>query len=195
MTVFGDVVYNVTGAVVATFSTTPSYGTPVAIDNIGDFSFDYESDTDELMSKGRIVETLAIPKKATGEIKNGSLDFASMAIILGWVQGDYTTYQVMDARTGAEGLPYFGLIVSLASINGANVHVGFPKVKLQSPPGWDVAQNKFRIGSAKFDAVPPGTTDPVRAVRIKTNQTAAALPTSSANFLAFFTTPPPSLFA
>lgn len=192
---YGDVVYNPTAAYAATFSTTPSYGTPVQIDYLGDFDFDYDADTDELMSGGRIVETLAITKKATGTIKNGALSLASMAVLLGWTEGDYTTYEVMDAPVGGSGLPYFGLIVAFAATNGANVLVGFPKAKLQKPPGWTIAQNKFRIGEAKFDAVPAGTTDPVRAVRVKKNQTAASIPTDASSFLAFFTTPPPSLFA
>ena len=194
---FAEVVYNITDAWVARLNLDNTYGTPVRVDYIGKVSFEYESDTDEIKSGGQIVETLTVPTKATGEITQASLDFAGMAVLLGTVNGSYSTtpnqYGVQDIPVGGEGLPYCGLIVAYASVYGGNMLAGFPKFRLDTVPGFDADQNKFRIGSANFTAIAPSV-NARKVVRYKKYETAAAVPQSAANFLAFFTTPPPSLF-
>lgn len=197
MVAYSEVLYNITEAKVALLANDNTYGTPVAIDYLQTLTFEYEADTDEIMSGGLIVETLAIVKKATGEVSNAAMNWAAMAVMCGLTAGDYGTtpnqYGVMDFAVGGAGLPYFGLIMRAEATLGGNVIIGFPKAKLQTYPGFEMDQNKFRLGSAGFDAVAPSTT--VRkAVRVKKNETAGSVPTSAADFLAFFTTPPPSLF-
>ena len=198
MSSYADVIYNITDCWVAKLNNDNTYGTPVQIDNIDKVSFDYESDTDTLKSRGMVVEAISIPTMATGEITNGSLDFASMSVLLGYTAGNYSTtpnqYAVMDILLGDEGLPYVGLIVAYASTLGANMFVGFPKFKLDTVPGFDVEQNKFRIGSSKFKAFSPSQTRRA-AARYKRNETKAAIPSTASPFLAYFTTPPPSVFS
>jgi hypothetical protein len=199
---YSEVTYNVTEAYVAALTVTNTYGTPVPIDYIGKFSFTVESDTDELMSAGQIVETLAIPKKNTGELSQGSLDFNAMAVLCGYTQGNYSTtpnqYAVLDMLMGGSGLPFFGLLVAYASTLGGNVLVGFPKAKLQTVPGFEADQNKFTVRTAGFDAIAPTTTRRASA-RIRRQETAATLAAgygaSAGAFLGYFTTPPPSMFS
>lgn len=203
MTQYAEVIFNITEAWIAALLTGNTYGTPVAIDLIGKISFNYESDTDLLMSAGLVVESLAIPKMAKGEITQGSLDFAAMATMCGFLAGNYgvtpNQYGVMDVEVGGDGLPYFGLLVAYAATLGANTYAGFPKAKLDTVPGFDVDQNKFRVGKAGFNGFAPSITTR-KVVRYRKNETgqslaAAGYSASGAAFLGFFTTPPPSLFA
>lgn len=200
---FAEVIFNITEAWVAALSVTNTYSTPVAIDLIGKVSFTYETDTDEIMSAGLVVDSLAIPKKAKGEMTQSSLDFAAMATMCGFLAGNYGTtpnqYGIMDVAVGGDGMPYFGLLVAYAATLGGNMYAGFPKAKLETVPGFDVDQNKFRIGKAGFSAFAPSTTTR-KVVRYKRNETKATLTAagytaSGAAFLGYFTTPPPSLFA
>ncbi|MBL8162456.1 MAG: hypothetical protein JNJ61_10760 [Anaerolineae bacterium] len=199
---YGEVIYNPIEVYVATLNVDNTFGTPVAIDYLGKVSFNPEADSDDLMSAGMIVETLRIAKIVTGEISQGSLDFASLAVLCGITPGNYSTtpnrYSVADFKMGGAGLPYFGMIIHYASTLGANAFIGFPKAKLDTIPGFESDQNKFVIRNTGFSAVPVNTTGR-NAFRIRRNETATTLASfygsSSANFLSYFTTPPPSLFA
>ena len=196
MPVYGEVIYNPTEVMIAKLKNDNTYEAPVAVEYLGKLSFEVEADTDELMSGGMIVETLAIPKKNTGEMTMGKLNMAAMAAMCNYPTGEYYStpnrVSVLDMLMGGEGLPFFGMIVAYASTLGANLMVGFPKAKLQTVPGFDVDQNKFRIGSANFDAIAPSTT--VRkAARFKLNETAATIASfygaSAGNFLSYFKAP------
>lgn len=189
---FAEVIYNPYAAYVAALNLDNTYGTPVQIDYLGKLSFQFEHDQDELMSGGQIVEKMSIAKKATGELTQGAMNFAALAIMIGETAADYgvtpSQYSILDARTGGSGMPYFGLIVAYAATNGANMLAGFPKAMLQTVPGFDVDQNKFRIGSANFDAVPPSQ-NVRKVVRMRRYETAASIPTTANAFLDFFSTP------
>ena len=185
---FGDVIYNISGMYVAALQSDNTFGEPAFVEYGQDYSWDYEADTDEIMSYGQIVETLAIIKKATGTMKEASLNMASKSIMTGTSESESGTspnkIATIDFQTGGAGLPYFGIIVAGSSVAG-NVLAGFPKCKLQTIPSFKIEQNKFRLGEAKVDMLPPSSL--IRKVsRIRRNETAASIPTTGAGFDAFF---------
>jgi len=187
---FSEVIYNPTRVIVASLANDNTYGTPVDVDYFEKVSFDFEADEDEIKSGGLIVEILSVATKATGTMDNGALNFAAMGII----QGDSpiatygvtpNRYQYMDVTVGGAGNPYFGMIVTYASTLGGNLLVGFPKAMLTKKPGFDVDQNKFRVGSADFKAVAPSTLSR-RVARLIKYETATSLTLSSAYIQGIF---------
>jgi hypothetical protein len=201
MPAFSEVIYNPTEVLVAALQSGNTYGTPVAIDYMQKVSFETEADQDEIKSGGVIVEALAIPTKIAGELEVAALNLTQTATMLGYNAQTYgvdpNQYGVMDGIMGGQGLPYFGMLVRYQATLGGDLIVGFPKAMLETVPSFDVDQNKFRVGSANFNAYAPSTTRRA-AYRFKKNQVGASLASQYAtagNFLAFFTTPPPSLFS
>lgn len=187
---FSEVIFNPTRVVVAQLNNDNTYATPVDIDYFQKMSFDIDADEDEIKSAGLIVEALSIATNVNGSASNGSLNYAAMGII----QGDTPTtsygttpnrYQYVDITVGGAGNPYFGMIVSYASTLGGNLIVGFPKTLLKQKPGFDVDQNKFRIGQMDFRAFAPNTIIR-RAARLLKYETAASIVLSSAYFAGFF---------
>jgi len=159
---FAEVIYNPTDLIVAKLNNDNSYGTPVRIDYFEKVAFDFEADTDEIKAGGLIVEALSIATKVTGSLDNGAMNFAAMSIIQGDVPTSvYATtpsqYQYADITVGGAGNPYFGLIVQYASTLGGALLACFPKAMLSKKPGFDIDQNKFRVGSAEFGAYAPST--------------------------------------
>lgn len=190
---YGDVIYNPYEAFAAALLPNLTYGPPSRVDYMGKVSFEYESDTDELKSGGMIVETITIPTKVTGEIEQGSLDYITWAIMTGFGAAEYSTtpnrYYRSTVKLGGEGLPYFGLIIAYAALSGANLLVGFPKVKLDTVPGFDQEQNKFRLSNSNFSGLAVSTSNR-GAVVYQKNETAKSVPaTSAAAFLDFFSQP------
>lgn len=198
---YSEVIYNCTDIYIARLLNDNTYGTPTRLEHIGEFSFEFEHDQDELMSAGLIVDTLSIAKKVTGEMTQGALDLAAMVIMCDLQTGEYgatpNRYAVTDFQLGGGGMPYVGLLAAYEATLAGNVFVGFPKFKLQAIPGFKQSQNKFRIGNAKWDAIAPSTTRRT-AMRMKKNETKAQLSdfygVSANNFLNYFTTPTPSVF-
>lgn len=192
MVAYSEVIFNPTAAYIASLNNDDTYDAPVQIDYLGKLSFEYEADNDTLMSGGMIVEMLAILKRVTGEITQGALNMAAMSTMCGYTVTEYSTtpnrYSQLPILTGGAGMPYFGLIVAYASTLGGNLLAGFPKAMLDTVPGFDVDQNKFRIGSANFSAVAPSQNIRIAAL-IRKYETAASIPTTAEDFLAFFTTP------
>lgn len=187
---FAEVIYNPTDLIVAKLNNDNTYGTPVRIDYFEKVAFDFEADTDEIKAGGLIVEALSIATKVTGSMDNGALNFAAMSIL----QGDtppavYGTtpsqYQYLDVTVGGAGNPYFGLMVQYASTLGGAVIVGFPKSMLSKKPGFDIDQNKFRVGSAEFGAYAPSTISR-RVARVLKYETAPTMTLSSAYMQGFF---------
>lgn len=189
---YGDVIYNPYQAYAAPLLAGNVYGLPSLVDYLGTITYEYESDNDELMSAGMVVETLSIPKKITGEIDQGSLDYITWAIMTGFGASEYSTtpnrYYRTTVKLGGEGLPYFGLIVAYAAIGGANLLCGFPKVKLDTVPGFDAEQNKFRLGKANFSGMAISQVNRGAAIYQK-NETAKNVPSTAALFLDYFTQP------
>lgn len=188
---YAEVIYNPTAIYVAslTDAVAGTYGTPQLIEYGQKFEFDIESDNDEIMAYGLTVEALAVPKKATGTLTQAAMNFAAIAILCGFTNNSYLTtpnrYNIMDINVGGSGLPYFGVIVSYAATNGANMLAGFAKAQLDTVPGFKVDQNKFRIGEAKINGYAPNT-QIRKVVRLKGNETAATVPTTGVTFGAFF---------
>lgn len=189
---YSEVIYNPTAAWVAQANADTTFGTPVNVDYIQQVTFEYESDTDEIKSAGQFVESLAVPTKATGELSQASLDFPGMSVITGYGNTNFgatpNQYGIMNILTGGAGLPYFGMIVAYASTNGGNLLVGFPKMKLETVPGFTVDQNTFRIGTANFNAYAPSVV--IRqVVRYRKYETAAQIPQTAQDFEDFFKLP------
>ncbi len=185
---WGDVVFNLTGVNVARLLTGNLYGLAGSLEYGQELSFSVISDNDELMSYGMIVERLAIPKKIEGTIKQGAIDFLPLATMTGFAPASSGTTpnrtRVVDVLAGGSGLPYFGLIGAFAGTFGANTLCGFPKAQLDSFPSWEVEANKFRIGETKFTAMAIETTTR-KLLRIRSYETAAAVPTDFANWFSF----------
>lgn len=189
---YGDIIYNPTAAYVAALdSVANTYGTPAKVDYIGKLSYEYESDTDTIKSGGQIREMITIPTNAKGKFEEFSLNYIPWGILTGFGASEYSTtpnryYRAMP-RFGGSGLPYCGLIVAYAALNGANLLVGFAKFKLQNVPPFDVDQNKFRKGETEFMAIAAG--DAGYGIVVQRYETAAQIPTTASTFLSFFTTP------
>lgn len=190
MPAFSEVIYNPIDLIVAKLNTDNSYGTPVRVDYFEKVAFDFEADEDEIKSGGLIVEKLSIATKVTGTMDNGALNFAAMSIL----QGDapttvYSTtpnqYQYTDITVGGAGNPYFGLLVQYASTLGGSLIAGFPKSMLTKKPGFDIDQNKFRVGSAEFNALAPSVISR-RVARLLKYETAPSFVLTSAYVQGFF---------
>lgn len=186
---YSDVIYTPKIAYVASLNVDNSYGTPQLVEYLQKFDFEFESDTDEIMSGGQIVETLSIPKKGTGTISMAALNFSTLAILAGLSETPLGTtpnrYNTIDVLTGGEGMPYFGIIAEFASTLGGNLLAGFPKAQLSTVPGFTVDQNKFRIGEAEIYMVSPSQTIRKNG-RLRKFETASAIPTTAEAFEAFF---------
>jgi hypothetical protein len=189
---YGDVIYNPKAAVVAAITATDPdivYGTPVFVDYIDRVSFEFEADNDELNSGGQTVEAISIIKKGTGTLMLGSLDLTGSSVpMLGITAQTYGTtpnrYTIAKPKTGGQGLPYFGMIVEYAALNGANCVVAFPKCLLETYPAFDVEQNRFRRGEAAFSFFSPSVIKR-ELYLLRTNETAAALPATQLAFQSY----------
>lgn len=190
MPAFSEVIYNPFDVIVAKLNNDNTYGTPQRVDYFEKVSFDWEADTDEIKSAGLIVESLSVATKATGTLDTGALNFACMSII----QGDTPTtvygttpsqYQYVDIEVGGAGNPYFGMMVLYASTLGGALIAGFPKAMLSKKPAFEVDQNKFRVGSADFNAFAPSTVIR-RAARLLKYETRPSLVLTSGYMQGFF---------
>lgn len=189
---WGDVVYNPNGAVVSGLQNDGSYSGYGTIDYMGDFSFEVESDEDEIMVAGMIVEQLTIPKRATGTIKDASLNWDAL-VLMGATQGNAIVAagttpnrsEQIDFLFGGQGLGYFGLVVRYEATNGANLLAGFAKCMLSTIPPFTAAQNKFRTGETGVKMVAPSQI--IRKVlRMEKYETAQAVPANAGEFDDFF---------
>lgn len=190
---YGDVIYNPTGLVVARLQADNSYGTVGVVDYLGDFSFNFESDEDDIMSGGAIVETLSIVKRGTGKLTDAALNWPAIVVMSGLddpsEEGDTPNrIKTLDVKFGGRGMAYFGAVVRYEAQQGSNLLVGFPKAMLSTLPSFTVEQNKFRTGEANIKMIGVGTTaQGRRGVRMKKYETAAALPSTGEAFDTFFT--------
>ena len=151
---FGDVIYNPTAVYVAALDADNSYCTAALLEYVQKVSFEPTSDSDSIKAYGMEVEGLAILTSLEGSIEEAALDWASSAIFTGFSTTTTGTtparVTTQDALGGGAGYPYFGLIVTYAAVNGAAFVVGFPKCKITEMPGFEVEQNKFRVGEIAF---------------------------------------------
>lgn len=193
---YAQVIKNITGIYVASLKSDNTYNTPAYVEYGGDVSFEFEMDENELDAYGMTVESLAVVKKATGSFQDGTFNFAVLKEMVGggsWSSQSESgstpnRYQVGDVLAGGEGNGYFGMIAAFAGTNGSNMLVGFPKAMLGQFPAFDAGQNEFRVTEVDFNAYAPSTAIR-KAVRFKRNETAASIPTTANDFLAFFTAP------
>lgn len=186
---YSEVYFTPKIAYVAALQVDNTYGTPQLVEYLQKFEFEFESDTDEIMSGGQIVETLSIPKRATGTISMAAMNYSALSILSGYAEDPQGTtpnrYNTIDVVTGGEGMPYFGIIAEYASTLGGNLLAGFPKAQLSTVPGFTVDQNKFRIGETEIYMVSPSQIIR-KCARLRKFETASPIPTTAEGFEAFF---------
>lgn len=187
---YGDIIYNITDIKVSALASDNSYGTPVSLIEGQKLTWEFVMDEDSIKSYGLVTNSLSIATHAEGSLEQAALDFGAYAIMLGT---SATTAGVspnetatMDFEVGGAGLPYFGIMATYVAPSGANLIVGFPKCQLKAIPPFSAEQNQFRTGEVSIKMFAPSTT--VRKlVRYIKNETAATLPTLSADWDTWFT--------
>lgn len=203
MPAFGEVIYTPRKVYVASLTATGTlaYGTPVAMEYVQKVSYDPESDEDEVMADGAVVETLGVLKKCTGEIEVKSLQSSVLAIIASNIATTVSdgTAPARASRTtltgGGKRYPYFGMIVEMRAAGDAtgtmlnnSMLIGFPKCAISNLPASAFDQNKFAAFSIPFKAI--ALTAPETTVfKLKMSEGADSVPTTALLFASFFTTP------
>lgn len=186
---FGSVIYNPYEAWVARLNNDNTFGTPVKVEYLDRVSYEYESDTDEIMSGGTVVEAISIPTKVAGNLNNASLDTPVLEILTGTTSTSSGSapnrIATLDFVFGGSGLPYFGLIVAYAATYDANVLIGFPKCKLDTIPSFDMEQNQFRRGEAEFSGFPASTVTR-KGIRMRKYETPSQIPTTATAWNTWF---------
>lgn len=179
---FGEVVYTLTDLVIAALNSDGTYGTSLALDYGQSLTIEPIADNDTLKAFGMNVELLSVPIGAKFTLAQGSVQFAALEILLGLTAVDSGTtpnqISTLDMLGGGAGLPYFGIIGKMASINGGAFKVGGFKAKLDSIPQIGVEQNKFVLPEVTGQFAAQNTTTR-KLFRIKREETAAAIGTVS----------------
>lgn len=202
MPAYGEVIYTPRKVYVASLTATGTlaYGTPVAMDYVQKVSYDPESDTDEIMADGAVVESLAVLKQCTGEIELKALQHSILTVIASNIVttvSDGTAPARASRSTivgGGKRYPYFGMIVEMRAGGDASgtmlntsMLVGFPKCEITNLPAGAFDQNKFASFTIPFRAI--ALTAPETMVfKIKTSEGADSAPTTASLFASFFTT-------
>jgi len=190
---FGNVPFNITSMVVCAQNASGAHtGDPVRLANGQMMSIDPESEKlDPLMGYGKRVELATILLSATFSLSQGGLDLAAWKILTGLTldESGTTPNQGQEAHkaAGGAGLPYFGLIGSLASTNSSNVLMGLCRAKLDNMPSLNAEQNNFVIPEVEGETIRnPGSGYEDVPFIIKTYETAAEITLTSDFFDTFF---------
>lgn len=176
--------------------TANTYSTPadLAIGQI--VEVEPEADNDQLRSYGSIKRLLTVVIGAKLKIGMGGVDISAMAIMCGisnYTSG-LTPNQMRRSLWGAggSGLPYFGMIGTMASDDGGILAVGLQCCKLNTFPKFtlDGKANKFNVSETDAYAVPVAisSVDYVMVTRAFETASGYVAPTTGANFLTFFNT-------
>lgn len=188
---YGEVLYNVTTAYVAALDeNTNTYGTPARVEYLEEFEFEFEADEDEIKDGGMVVDMLSITTKATGQMRNASLNWSAMSILYGFTGHSYGSepedeYSEMDFQVGGAGNAHFGIIFRIEAKNGANGLIGFPKCMMSGLPPFQMQQNQFRRAEMDWSAMAPNP-DNRKIMRIRRHRVAANVPTTDNGFDDFF---------
>lgn len=157
MPIFGEVVYSIQEIWIAALNADGSYGTPVKLDYPQKVEFKPAAANDMLTAGGMGVELLTVPTHVEGTIGLGALDLDGMAVLIGQsatTSGTTPNQQrTLVVVAGGAGLPYWGMIGRMASVNGADKLIGLPKCKLDTPPQFMAEQNKFALPEMGFKSV------------------------------------------
>lgn len=183
---YADVVFTLTGLKVAPWLVGNSYS-PTAVD-LGypsELSFTIQADADQIKALGMLVELLSVITHVEGKIKNAALDSEASYVMTGHATTSSGSTPnrtgTIDYIAGGAGMPYFGVVGSLAGLNGSNLLVGIRKAKLNMPPAMVVEQNKFRMADTDFKGVVPDTTTG-KLFRLRKYETAGSIPTDLNTF-------------
>ncbi len=121
-----------------------TYGTGVALEYVNVMEAKPEADTDEIMTGGMAVESLAVVTKATGKMTFAAMNLSAYVPLFGITPASAgATNKSVKRKAGGRGNPYFGLIGRIYGLGTSMVHMGFCKVQMQSHPAVKIEQNKF----------------------------------------------------
>lgn len=190
---YGDKPFNLTSLVVCAVAADGTHtGTPVRLVNGQQCQVEPQSAAlDPLMGYGLVRELATILTHANFNLSQGGLDLAAWQIMAGLTltESGVSPNKKSEAHraAGGEGLPYFALIGSIASVNGSNIFMGLPKCKLDTVPSLQIQQNQFVIPSVAGKAIANESSSYTDTPFIlKTNETAGVITLSSAYFDTFF---------
>lgn len=184
---FASIGYNLVQIKIAALDTADyTFGTPVELEYGQELGFEAAADNQELKAYGLTVQLLSVITHFTGTLSQGLIDVNAYSILVGEASvdsGSPVTQSTLDYLVGGAGLPYFGLIGRLASVGGADIHLGFPMCKLDRVPNFQIRQNEFIMPSSGIKMIAPDTTTR-KAARLRRHVTTTAI---TADFDAFFT--------
>lgn len=161
---FAEYIYSPTSIYVAALGSNSQadYGTPAFLGGVENIGWEYQSDTDQAKQYGQVTDGLTIPTHGTFTASVVRFQWEVQPIILG--NAGSSTLNSGDSpnerhriviKTGGEGLPYFGLIMTLAARNGGLVVASYPKVMLDNIPAFTLDQNQFRRGDMPMTIFTP----------------------------------------
>lgn len=149
---FGELAYTLTSLIVAAYNPVANtYSTPEVVADGQMLVGEPEADTDKLRGYGVYTAGLAVAIGAKISLKAGGVDYSAFTIMTGITNAvtGVSGSQIRRAKyiAGGNGLPYFG-VIGVGAIDGGGVAViGFPKVKLDTYPKFELngESNKFNI--------------------------------------------------
>jgi hypothetical protein len=149
---FGELAYTLTSLLVASYNPiTALYGVPEVVADGQMLVGEAEADTDKLTGYGVYTAGLTVAKGAKVSVKAGGIDFSALTVMTGIINAvtgaSGSQKRRAKYKAGGNGLPYFG-IIGVGAVDGGGVAVvGFPKVKLDTYPKYELngETNKFNI--------------------------------------------------
>ncbi|MEL7232868.1 MAG: hypothetical protein AAGK74_00150 [Chloroflexota bacterium] len=188
-----EVFFNITGLAVCGVASNGTYsGDVVLLTYPQSCNMEFLHDEIDLQAGGLTVEVANIFRHVNFGLSGGALDRTAYNIMTGNTSSSSgsTPNQVFTtgATAGGFGTPYFGLVLAVAGVNGANSLFGLPRAKVTFP-NLTVEQNTFVVqeysgkGLASTNA---NSTFPNMPFIKRDYESAAALPASAAEFDTFF---------
>jgi hypothetical protein len=150
--------YGIRAAKVAAWdASAETWGTPVVVRNLQSITIKPVMDNDKMRIYGADEHALAIIVAEELEMEFGGIDSEADEIMTGRTATDSGSGASETRRRkteGGEDLPYFGMAVQIAVDGGGDIHVYFPRVKLKSLLGIEMAkENKFAIPKVTADVL------------------------------------------
>lgn len=173
---FGQVAFSLTGVKIFPYDPVAgTWSTGVDLEYVNVLEIKPEADSDEIMSGGMVVETLAVPTKATGKMTFAALNFNAYSALFGVTPASAgATNKSVKMVAGGRGNSYFGMIGKLLGVGTADAHVGFGKCMMMSHPSIKVEQNKFILPEMEVVMIAPDSSTGIY-YKINTNSTDTAI--------------------
>lgn len=151
-------IYNVLAAYVATLDSDNTYGTPAAIERVGDFNDEPNYAEPTIMSAGQQTDGRAIMTHRVLTLNDSSMSYAARDIITGRTSssssGANGSVITRDDEMAGSGSPYIGLIVVMHVMTNQRVVFGYAKA-LGKEPQFQAQQNEFVAHELNFMTFKP----------------------------------------